>query len=319
MPEKTDMPRVSIIILNWNRFTDTAECIESVLKIDYPNYEIVVVDNGSSDDSVQKIHDRFEHILLIENNNNLGYAEGNNVGIRHALKNGAEYVWVLNNDTVVDPHALTAMMDLAEKNQEIGILGSKIYYFDQPKTLWFAGATIDWKRAFSPHIGRLEIDTGQYEIDKEVDRVTGCSMLIRKRVLEDVGLFDENYFLYAEEVDLCVRARNKGYRNYYVPKSVVYHKISISTGEDSAPVYGYYNTRNFLYLIKKNAPFPKREYYLFRTVWRILLGGKGTIFRMTFPSLFQKDAVTLVDKAPLIGLHHFLTGRMGKGYFSQTL
>jgi GT2 family glycosyltransferase len=312
-------PVVFIIILNWNRFTDTAECIESVLQIDYSNYVIVVVDNGSNDDSVKNIRDRFDPILVIENHENLGYAEGNNVGVRHALKNGADYVWLLNNDTVVDKHALAAMMDLAEKNHEIGILGSKIYYFDQPEILWFAGATIDWSRAISAHIGRLEKDTGQYEDEKEVDRVTGCSMLIRREVLENVGLLDAKFFLYAEEVDLCVRARKKGYRNYYVPKSIVYHKISISTGESSVPVYAYYNTRNFLYLIKKNAPFPKREYYLIRSISRILFNCKGTIFRMIFPSLFPKDAVALVDKAPLVGLHHFFTGRMGKGYFSPTL
>ena len=313
------VPKVVIVILNWNGINDTIECIESVLKIDYPNFDIVVVDNGSSDGSGRMIRDRFDQIHLIENDSNLGYAEGNNVGIRHALKNGAECVWLLNNDTVVDKNALIAMIDLAERNREIGILGSKIYYFDQPDTIWFAGATIDWRRAVSAHIGRLEKDTGQYETDKEVDRVTGCSMLIRREVFENVGLFDENFFLYDEEVDLCVRARKKGYRNYYVPKSIVYHKISASTGESSAPVYAYYDTRNFLYLIKKHVPFPKREYYLFRSVSRVLFDCKGTIFRLIFPRLFPKDAVTMADKAPLLGLHHFFTGRMGKGHFSATL
>jgi hypothetical protein len=312
-------PAVSVIILNWNRFRDTAECLESVFNIRYPNYSVVVVDNGSDDDSATGIEKAFECVQLIRNEENLGYAEGNNVGIRHALASGADYIWLLNNDTVVDRDALTAMVDLAERDREIGILGSKIYYYDRPDVLWFAGATIDWKRAISAHVGRLEKDTGQYEIEKEVDRVTGCSMLIRRKVLEDVGLFDENFFLYAEEVDLCVRARKKGFRNFYVPKSIVYHKVSVSTGENSVPIFGYYNTRNFLYLIRKNIPFPKREYYLFRSISRILFRSKGTMFRMIFPGLFPKDAVTSADKASLMGLHHFLTGRMGKGYFSPTL
>jgi GT2 family glycosyltransferase len=312
-------PRVVVVILNWNGARDTVECMESVLKIDYSNFEIVVVDNGSSDGSVDIIRDRFDHILLIENKTNLGYAEGNNVGIRHALSHGAEYVWLLNNDTVVDINALAAMTDLAERNPDIGILGSKIYFYDRPDLLWFAGATIDWKRAISAHVGRLEKDTGQYEVEKEVDRVTGCSMLIRREVLEDVGLFDEKFFLYAEEVDLCVRARKKGFHNYYVPKSIVFHKISVSTGENSVPIFAYYNTRNFLYLIRKNVPFPKREYYLLRSISRILFRSKGTMFRMIFPCLFPKDAITLTDKASLVGLHHFFTGRMGKGYFSSKL
>jgi GT2 family glycosyltransferase len=314
-----EFPAVSVIILNWNRSRDTCECLESVFKIRYPNYSVVVVDNGSDDGSAAEIEKAFDRVLVIRNEDNLGYAEGNNVGIRHALESGADYIWLLNNDTVVDRDALIAMVELAERDHGIGILGSKIYYFDQPEILWFAGATIDWKRAVSAHTGRLEKDTGQYEVEKEVDRVTGCSMLIRRKALEKVGLFDEKFFLYAEEVDLCVRAWKKGFRNYYVPKSIVYHKISVSTGENSVPVYAYYNTRNFLYLIRKNVPFPKREYYLLRSISRILFRSKGTMFRMIFPGLFPRDAVTLADKASLVGLHHFFTGRMGKGYYSSTL
>lgn len=315
----SEFPAVSVIILNWNRLRDTCECLESVFKIHYSNYSVVVVDNGSDDDSATGIKNAFERVHVIRNKENLGYAEGNNVGIRHALAIGADYIWLLNNDTVVDRDALTAMVVLAERDRGIGILGSKIYYFDQPEILWFAGATIDWKRAVSAHVGRLEKDTGQYEVEKEVDRVTGCSMLIRREVLEEVGLFDEKFFLYAEEVDLCVRARKKGFRNFYVPKSIVYHKISVSTGENSVPVYAYYNTRNFLYLIRKNVPFPMREYYLLRSISRILFRSKGTMFRMLFPGLFPKDAVTPAEKAALVGLQHFFTGRMGKGYFSPAL
>ena len=311
-------PKVEIVILNWNRYSDTAACLESVFKIRYANYSVVVVDNGSDDDSAARIERSFERTRVIRNRENLGYAEGNNVGIRHALENGAVYVWLLNNDTVVDRDALAAMVDLAEKDRGIGSLGSKIYYFDQPEILWFAGATIDWGHGISPHIGRLERDTGQYDRATEVDRVTGCSMLVRREVFEAVGLFDGKFFLYAEEVDLCVRARAKGYRNFYVPKSVVYHKISVSTGENSVPIYAYYNTRNFLYLIRKNIRFPKREYYLARSVARVLFASKGTICRLILPGLFPKDAVTPIDTAPLAGLYHFLTGKMGKGSFSLT-
>lgn len=310
-------PNVAIIILNWNRFRDTAECLESVFKIRYSNYSVVVVDNGSEDDSAAEIEKSFDRVVLIRNKENLGYAEGNNVGIRHALENGADYIWLLNNDTVVDRGALVAMVDLAEKDRGIGILGSKIYYFDQPEILWFAGATIDWNRAISPHIGRMEKDVGQYDRETEVDRVTGCSMLVRRDVFDEIGMFDEKFFLYAEEVDLCVRARAKGYRNVYVPKSVVYHKISVSSGENSVPIYAYYNTRNFLYLIRKNIPFPRREYYITRSVARVLFAAKGTICRLILPGLFPKDAVTPIDTAPLVGLYHFFAGKMGKGTFSS--
>lgn len=309
------VPKTVIIILNWNRCNDTVECIESVLKTDYSNFEIVVVDNGSSDHSVDSIRNKFMQVYLIENKENLGYAEGNNVGIRHALKHGADYIWLLNNDTVVDRLALATLIDLAERNTEIGVLGSKIYYFDKPEIIWFAGATIDWKRAISAHIGRLEKDIGQYEVNKEVDRVTGCSMLIRRSVLENVGLFDEKFFLYAEEVDLCVRAQRNGYRIYYVPKSVVYHKVSLSTGESSGPIFAYYNTRNFLYLIWKNIAFPKREVLLVRNVLRSIYYNKGTITRYLIPKFFRKEENMLDDVAPLMGILHFFQGKMGQGDF----
>jgi GT2 family glycosyltransferase len=309
------IPKAAIVILNWNRCADTVECIESVLKTVYSNFEIVVVDNGSSDHSVKMIREKFAQVFLIENNENLGYAEGNNVGIRHALNHGADYVWLLNNDAVVDRNALVTMIDLAERNREIGVLGSKIYYFDKPEIIWFAGATIDWKRAISAHIGRLEKDTGQYEVQKEVDRVTGCSMLIRRDVLESVGLFDEKFFLYAEEVDYCVRARNKGYRIFYVPKSIVYHKVSTSTEGSGGPIFTYYNTRNFLYLIWKNMASPAREALLLIDIIRKLYYGKGTIIRFFIPKIFRKGKITLDDVAPLIGVLHFFTGKMGKGDF----
>jgi len=117
-------PKVEIIILNWNRFRDTAECLESVFRIRYPNFSVVVVDNGSEDDSAAQVENTFDRVTLIRNRENLGYAEGNNVGIRHALENGADYVWLLNNDTVVDREALAALVDLAERDRGIGILGS---------------------------------------------------------------------------------------------------------------------------------------------------------------------------------------------------
>ncbi|TFH33235.1 MAG: glycosyltransferase family 2 protein [Deltaproteobacteria bacterium] len=311
-------PSVEIIILNWNRLRDTVECLESVFKIRYSNYSVVVVDNGSDDESAAGIEKAFDQVLVIRNKDNLGYAEGNNVGIRHAIEREADYIWLLNNDAIVDRDALIALVELAERDRGVGILGSKIYYFDQPDVLWFAGATIDWKRSISPHIGRLEKDIGQYERETEVDRVTGCSMLIRREVFEEVGMFDEKFFLYDEEVDLCVRARARGYRNCYVPKSVVHHKISVSSGENSVPIYAYYHTRNFLYLIRKNIPFPRREYYLARSVARVLVACKGTICRLILPGLFPKDAVTPIDMAPLVGLWHFFAGKMGKGDFSPT-
>lgn len=312
-------PKVAVVILNWNRFGDTAACVRSVLESDHSSLELIVVDNGSTDDSAAKIRESFADILLVENAENLGFAEGNNAGIRVALSRGAEYVWLLNNDAVADRHALSEMLAVAERQRDIGVLSGKIYFFDQPDTIWFAGATIDWRRAISAHIGRLEKDSGQYDVDKEIDRVSGCSMLIRREVLEKVGLFDAAFFLYAEEVDYCVRAKRAGYRNYYVPKSIVYHKVSVSSGESGGPMFDYFNTRNFLYLIRKHFPFPEREILLIRNILKRIYRSKGTILRLMLPDRLLKEGNTPHDIAPLKGILHFLTGTMGKGEFDYFL
>ena len=146
-------PKVYVVIVNWNGRDDTIECIKSVKNISYPNFEIILVDNGSKDNSIDSIKEIFKDINYIENKKNLGFAEGNNIGIRLALNNDAEYIWLLNNDTIVHQDALSAMVDVGERIPESGILGSKIYYYDKPDFIWFAGATIDWKRAVSLSYG----------------------------------------------------------------------------------------------------------------------------------------------------------------------
>lgn len=312
-------PKVFCIILNWNGLKDTIECIKSVLNIKYPNYKVLVVDNGSSDHSAENIYKLFPEVVLIENSENLGYAEGNNVGIRNALSLGADYIWLLNNDTTVDRNALTSMVAIAEKIPMGGIFGSKIYYYSNPTTIDFAGATINWKYAISPHIGQGEIDKGQYDSVKEIQRANGCSMLIKKEVFETVGLLDSKMFLYAEEVEYCVRAEKNKYKTYYVPESKVYHKISKSTGENSEPIFAYYNTRNFLYLIKKNMTFPYREIYLAAVIFNKLLQNKGTVCRMILQKYLKEVRIDFKDTAPLIGIYHFIIGRMGKGYLENTL
>ena len=311
-------PKVYIVILNWNRHVDTLECIESVKKINYPNYNIILVDNGSTDISPDIFKQRHEDIILIKNEENIGYADGNNVGIRNALLNKAEYVWLLNNDAVVHPDALTEMVDIGEKVPESGILGSKIYYYDRPEVIWFAGATINWKYAFSYHIGCDQNDKPLYDIIKEVDRVTGCSMLVKRDVCEKIGLMDEKLFLYAEELDWCVRAKIAGYKILYIPGSKVYHKVSVSTGGNNSIVFNYFNTRNFLYVIKKNFLFPRREYYLFYSVYARLMECKG-MYNKIFKYMFNNTDDIPVEYYKFIGVCDFIAGKMGKGRFKDIL
>ena len=313
------IPKVFIIILNWNRLEDTLECITSVSLLNYPNYKIILVDNGSIEGSIDVIREKYDDIVLIKNRENLGYAEGNNVGIRYALSNDADYIWLLNNDTVVDQNALGAMVDIGEKLPECGILGSKIYYFDQPEIIWFAGATIIWRKAISNHIGQNQKDQAKYNSIAEMERVTGCSMLVKREVCERIGLMDEKLFLYVEELDWCVRARKAGYKILYIPESKVYHKISISTGDNYGVIFNYFNTRNFLYVIRKNMSFPKREYYLINALFHRISECRNTLRDMIKPKFWSESNDRNVDMFKLRGVFDFISGRMGKGYFKEKL
>ncbi len=246
-------PKVFIIVLNWNRAQDTVECINSLNELNYQGFEVLVVDNASQDGSARIIKRTFPDLTLIENARNLGYAEGNNVGIRYALNRGADYVLVLNNDTVVDRDMLTRLIGAAQADEKTGIIGPKIYDFQEPNTIWFAGANINWSIGESHHIGLGEVDRGQFNGVIEVDRLTGCAMLVKREVLEKTGLFDPDYFLYFEDVDLCVRAAKAGYKNICVQTAKLWHKESSSTkANQGSNLHVYYHTRNRLLFLHKH-------------------------------------------------------------------
>jgi GT2 family glycosyltransferase len=246
---------VYIIILNWNGWRDTVECVESCKKLSYPVFRILIVDNGSTDDSETKIRQHFPDIEFLQTGANLGFAEGNNVGIRYALGQGASYVWLLNNDTIVDAESLVALVRLAENDMHVGMVGSKIVYHAAPKMLWFAGAVLNPRNAHRPsHRGLGEADNGQYDTACETGYITGCSLLIRKEVIEAIGLLDDRLFLYFEDVDWSARTKAAGWKLMYCPESLVYHKVSISAGGAASPILLYYTSRNRLYFVKRNFP-----------------------------------------------------------------
>ena len=307
-------PKVFIIILNWNGLQETLECLESVFRLNYPNFRVIVVDNGSTDDGGGIIGKYWPKVILILNGENRGFAGGNNVGIRCALDHGAEYMWLLNNDTVVERDALSNIVTEAEKDPGIGIAGSKIYYFGHQRKIWFAGSNIDWRKGSSDHIGIGETDIGQYDDVKEVDRITGCSMLVRKNVCESVGLFDETFFLYVEEVDWCVRARRAGFKCIFVPSSVVYHKASVSALKIGVwdKVFSYYNTRNFLYLIKKSFRFPTREIILVTVILRKLRNEKVNVLKMLLSSIYPSFKLEPNETPVVFAVRDFIKRRMGK-------
>ena len=196
--------KVAIIVLNWNNADDTIECLESLKKIDDPNHEIILVDNGSTDNSVAKIRERFPNITIIENKTNLGFAEGNNIGMKYALQHGAHYLFLLNNDTIVDKNILKVFREYMDNHPEVGVAGAKIYYYDNRKVIWHAGAEFVPSKAFYCHLGINDIDRPEYNKVRECSYVTGCAFFIRGSIISKIGYLDKRLFLYTEDADFCL-------------------------------------------------------------------------------------------------------------------
>ena len=245
-------PKVAIIILNWNGRDDTLACLESVFEIDYPNYEVIVVDNGSSDDSVPAIRQRFPPVQLIETGENLGYAGGNNVGIEHALQSGSDYLFILNNDTTVAPDILKHLVAAAETYPDTAAFGPIVLEMERPDIIWTAGEHFAADGLSCVHHlqgSRLSELDG---LDRqEWDWINGAAFFARAKVWREIGLFDSRFFLVYEESDWCFRARRAGYRCRVVPEARVWHKVAGSFGGEASPLRAYFSARNQLLFAEK--------------------------------------------------------------------
>ncbi len=245
-------PKIVLIILNWNMPEDTVECVESCLEIDYDNFEILIVDNGSKDDSVRRFRERFTRLEVIANAENLGYAGGNNVGMKRALEKGAEFVLLLNNDTTVDPAIVRELAAAARRHPEAGLLAPKVLYYDDRAVINSLGTSIDWFR-HRPLLGECNRpDRGAWPETIERDILVGCGLMVRRALIDKVGMIDEAFFIFHEEADWCFRSLRAGFKNLVVPSAVMYHKASKTMKHFSALTH-YYSARNFLRLARKNA------------------------------------------------------------------
>ena len=254
-----EQPKVYIIILNYNNYSDTLECIESVLKLNYASKKIIVIDNDSPNQSGEFIErwlkeKNYTQITFINSAKNLGYAGGNNIGIKQALQDQQmKYVWILNNDTIVDEHALEALVKKANESPNIGVCGSKLIYdWDRTKIQGYGGTYNKWLAA----VGTI---TDEDQI-KNMDYVIGASMLIKREVLENVGLLGEDYFLFFEELDYAQRIKGK-YTLACATDSIVYHKEGASIGAKASEpkktsyISDYYTIRNRILITKKYFPY----------------------------------------------------------------
>lgn len=306
--------KVAIIVLNFNGEKSTVKCIESLLKSNTNGIiaSIIVVDNGSKKGSVEYIRKNSEKLKfgdfnfeILETGKNLGFSGGMNFGIRHAIENNAEYIAILNNDTVVDPNMILELVNFTKSN-EADIVAPKIYFgkgyefhkgryadVEKGKVLWYAGGIMDWDNVIGKHRGVDEVDIGQYEKAEETAFASGCCFIAKREVFEKIGIFDEKYFLYYEDNDLSKRAKNAGFKIYYVPGAYLWHENAGSAGGSGSALQDYYITRNRLFFGMRYAPI-RAKFALFRESLMILAGGRK----------WQKRGV--ID---------FYLGKMGKGSF----
>lgn len=247
-------PDVALVVLNWNGRADTLACLDSVLRMRGAPCRVLVADNGSSDGSVTAIRQACPSVELIENGANLGFAGGNNTAIRRALDTGADFVLLLNNDTVVDPGIVEAFVDAAQRMPQAGVFGAKIYHHADPQHLWYAGGYWDARTLSFNEYGAGELDRGQYDELTETEWVIGCAMFVRAEVFRKVGLLEPMFFLNNEEVDFCSRARRAGFACAYVPQAKLWHKVSVSFGGEDSPLKEYFSARNRLLWAQRNAP-----------------------------------------------------------------
>ncbi|MDD3986076.1 MAG: glycosyltransferase family 2 protein [Methanobacterium sp.] len=327
--------KVSIIILNWKGWEDTIECLESLYQINYPNYNVIIVDNGSQNESVEMIKDYasgklsvesdfFEYnksnkpikiweystnelksldinnvdfnsldsnnnLILIKNDVNSGFSEGNNIGINFSLQFlNIDYILLLNNDTVVDKNFLNELVKFADTNNEAGIVGPGVYHYNKPGKIDNIGYNVNIcnGRISSPIVNLEEIPSSNISLDY----VVGCGLLIKKSVINDIGLLDKKYFLYYEDVDWCLRAKKQGHEVFYVPQAKIWHKIS-SLERRSISLY-YYGNRNSFLLIKKNRDtmgilscYPLLIFNKFILALYLLLNGKFKEFIIVFKAI----------------------------------
>jgi len=261
-------PKVFIIILHFGNPKNTEECLKSLENLEYDNFDVMAIDNTKD---------------------NRGFAGGNNAGIKQALEKGADYILLLNNDTVIEPGFLKTLIEAGEGDKKVGILGPVIYEYKTDK-IHFNGGKVNWLYTESRHIAGV------------TDYITGACMLVKREVIEKIGLMDEDYFLYCEDVDWCLKARRAGYKCIVVPEAKIWHKVSSSAKAESFS-YIYYHTRNGLLLAKKNAPFFIK---ILASLNSFLVYGKQMIKLIILPSKNKWS------KAIMLGIKDFYKRKFGK-------
>tara|TARA_B100000287_G_scaffold139129_1_gene131074 strand:+ start:3636 stop:4472 length:837 start_codon:yes stop_codon:yes gene_type:complete len=223
-------PSVTIIVLNWNGKDLTLECLDSLYKVNYSNYNILVVDNKSSDGSVESFHKQYPNISVLELDKNYGYAEGNNRGFIYLNNDKPDYVIFLNNDTIVDKDFINPLISPLISNKNIHQTAPKIYYQNNKELIWYAGGNVNLWTGGVSHRGIRQYDKDKFNIEGRTEYATGCCFSMRYEDFKEIGGFDQNFPMYSEDVDLSLSIRKKNYVVWYAPDSIIWHKVSASIG-----------------------------------------------------------------------------------------
>lgn len=298
-------PKVAIIVLNYNGTADTLECLRSLAHCAYRNKMTIVVDNASADGAALEhaVKAEFPGVHFLPQNENAGFSGGNNAGIRHALEHESDFVLLLNNDTTVDPRFIDEMISVAKTETGVGIVGAKIYFHAEPDRIWFNGAKFLWTD------GGKHFQYGERDRDPQgltsipTHFVTGCAMLISRAVIEKIGLLEESFFMYYEDVDYCLRAQNAGFSLRVAQGAHVWHKVSRTASGMGVPRRHYYHVRNALLLTSRNAPLIMKSAVY---AWSIVHFVKQVAKRALRPETRALSAMIMR------GIGDFYRGKFGK-------
>lgn len=287
LPNTTSLPPVAIVITAWNQIQVTAECLASVLALSYASFEVIVVDNGSTPSLAPYLRNQFPQVHFLRHNKNMGFAAGYNLGLQYALEKGFEYVFLLNNDTLVEPSCLSELVAALQNEPDVSLVMPKIYYADDVTRIWSVGANYrpvlrelkdDWR-------GTLDEACPVSTRPRQIEFAPFCAVLLRREVLETIGLLDEQFFLYYEDLDYCRRMGAVGYRLQMIPTAVLWHKVSVSTGGWHSPLERFWVAQSSGHYFRRHG----RGWRLFFIVpYRL-----GSALRLTATLLWRRQWRTL--------------------------
>jgi GT2 family glycosyltransferase len=300
---KIENPLVYAIVLNWNGYEDTKRCVESLINVSYQNLNIVIVDNCSTDGSPDLIRSVYPGMDFLQSDINGGYASGMNLGAKYAVEKKADYILLLNNDTVFEKDFLKEMLSVFESDNKIGIISPKVLYMDNPEEIYCAGGKYRGWACVGKNRYQHRNRTKYGIISEEISFAEGCCLIIKREVFEKIGFISEEYFMYFEDLDFSARARNK-FKIWYESKSIIYHKAGAGKAiGDYTPLYSFYFTRNRL-LFYRHSNLLAKIYAVIFSLAIVILKDLFIVFR----SLFNKKNRVNRKKAFIATWHGFFTG-----------